>query len=407
MRILYIFALRAEKRYHISKCGNAFPHAIAGLILITYIILLFSITHLQDSNLSLYSENTLSEVSSESIPKRPSSWMIEKQRRLDDAAKKPVTKPRLAPEDDILYQWRLARRLEKAQEEAKGSQGKHFGNTASHRTAALTRDRYNAYFPEQDHPRHHMDSDNRKDDFKHSGNTYFRHVSKMPDRTVHEDKTRDHITDNRRGVSVMPERESVRCRERNKLAEEVTGNNVALESNVPAVCFIDEKKLPSHVHMVCDIMPCSKRIHVHPESRDVDGHSPSASDIDRDQKTRNEFDSGDIQCRDGFREMSSTHVSDVAEGPRNRGLTSAPYNPGVTDTENERKDYDAANNKNSHVKSKVIPNSKQPLMVHLETAESNSVRQTTNVLESHKSHRKVDTENSTVSRRTGGRPRYR
>ncbi|CAB4017410.1 Hypothetical predicted protein, partial [Paramuricea clavata] len=355
------------------------------------------------------SENTLSEVSSESIPKPPSSWMIEKQKRLDDAAKNPVTKPRRAPEDDILYQWRLARRLEKAQEETKGSQGKRFGNTASYRTAALTRGRYNAYLPEQDHPRYHMDSGNRRDDFEPSGNTSFRHVSKMSGRTVHEDKIMYHATDDQSwrdkgDVSGMPERENVKCRERKKLA-------VALESNVPAVCFIDEQKLPSHVHMMCDIVPCSKQIHA--ESRDVGrtNHSPSASDlhhIERGQKARTEFDSADIQYQDGFRERSSIRVGDVAEGPRIHGLTNTSCNPGLTDTEKERKEYDTTNNKNSYGKQKIIPNRKQPLMTNLETAESDSVRQTASALESDKNdrsklhygeHVKVDTDNS-VSRET-------
>ncbi|XP_028404465.1 uncharacterized protein LOC114527072 [Dendronephthya gigantea] len=221
------------------------------------------------------SDNTLSEVSSESIPKPPSSWMIEKQKRLDDAmeSKKTVVRPRLAPEDDILYQWRLARRLENAQKEAKDGEGKRFSNIATHRYAAITRGRYgaalplgrhDAYLPEQDHSRHLTDTRDRLSP---------KHVSrKLEERK--EDKGMDHATDDiacrdKRGVSASNERE---------LSEQGSKEASALERNVPAVCFIDEEKIPSHVHMMCDIVPCSKQTGQQSRDVNVSNHDPRDSD---------------------------------------------------------------------------------------------------------------------------------
>ena len=347
--------------------------------LLEYVLILI---HGHNSILLYYSENTLSEFSSESLPKPPSSWMIEKQRRLNDTAKQPVTKPRPAPEDDILYQWRLARRLERAQEEAKSGQGKHLENTAT-----LTRDRCCTYLPEQDHPRHRKDNQSGKDEFKHSVKTFFKHVSNIPDRTVHENK----MMENERGVSLTPEKGSFICREMNRRAPDNTGNSgtVPLERNVPAVCFINEEKLPSHVHMMCDILPCSKQMR--PKSYDVDKKQqlyPRASG--NGQKSRKEIDLVDSRCRDDFQQKSGTPVDDVAEGPSIPEATSAPH-PDITDTVKGKNDSGIAGNKDLQT----IPDKRQTLVDHSERVGLNSLRQTTNTLITNPN---TDTENSAVSR---------
>ena len=254
--------------------------------------------------------------------------MIEKQKRLDEAAvsAKTVTiKPRLAPEDDILCQWRLARRLEKAQEEAKASQGRHF---TSRRPAVLTRDDYNKYLPEQDCTKSHaMDSRDRKNDLIHNENTSRRQVSKLPHRTAEDRNKADRATDdvawkNECTEFILPEKESVKCRQRTKYTPET----VLLDSNVPAVCFIDEKKLPSHVHMMCDIVPCSKQIHS--ENKDV--NSTSSEDFSKDNTKQVQKASTDgtrlmsVNIQDGFQEKSSIDIHDIRENTRNQGLTNAP-----------------------------------------------------------------------------------
>ena len=327
----------------------------------------------------------MSEISSESLPKPPSSWMVEKQRRLNDAATQAVTKPRPAPENDILYQWRLARRLERAQEEAKSSEGKHFGSIASHRSATLTR--YNTYLPEQDQPRHHTDNHDGENAFKHSENAFFKNITKIPDRTVHGDK----VKENENGVySHTPERACFEGGERIGYGQNITGNNemVPIESHVPAVCFIGEEKLPSaHVHMMCDIVPCSKQL----RQKRVGETTQRASGICGNAHT--EFDSAEIQCRDDSQERSSIRVGDLSEGPSILGITNAPCHSELTETKKERKNYGTANNNNSHDQREIIPDARQPLVVHSGTAESNTVRQTT----SEKVNPNTDTENSTVS----------
>ena len=42
LRLLYTFVLRAQKRYHISKCGNAFPRVIQKYFCIFHILRYFS-----------------------------------------------------------------------------------------------------------------------------------------------------------------------------------------------------------------------------------------------------------------------------------------------------------------------------------------------------------------------------
>lgn len=217
----------------------------------------------------------MSEVSSESIPKPPSSWMIEKQKRLDGAmeSKRSVAKPRLAAEEDILYQWRLARRLEVAQKEAKDGEGKRFPNFATHRGAVMARGRHEAYLPEKDHSRHLTDT---RDILSP------KHASRMPERPLQADKIMDRATDDiawrdKRGVSASHDRE---------LCKQVYKEAVLLERNVPAVCFIDEEKVPSHVHMMCDIVPCSKQTGQRSCDVNVSDHDPCDSNSGRHRNER-------------------------------------------------------------------------------------------------------------------------
>ena len=325
--------------------------------------------------------------------------MIEKQKRLNDVGCKSTDiKPRLAPEDDILYQWRLARRLEKAQKEARGGQGKYVGNTESHRPVTFTHDR--SCLQEKDHPRCYMNSEGRKDDFKARENKTFKRISKMPDRTLQDDKVMDQVTDgvvskSRRGMSVTQGRESIKCTERNKLTntqKNAANNSVALESNVPAVCFIDEEKLPSHVHMLCDIVPCSKQ-----EGRGVDDENDfSAADfnkrnIERGQKNRTKFDSTNVQYHDSSRERPVMHVNDVTEAHKTRQLPSVSSNPDLTETKKERTEYSSprpSRKSSKHEKSEkeVIPTVIQPPVTHaeLKKAESNSASHAVSSLESKK-----------------------
>lgn len=325
--------------------------------------------------------------------------MIEKQKRLDDVrCRSTDIKQRLAPEDDILYQWRLARRLEKAQKEAKGSHGKHFGS----RPAILTHDRYGSCLPEQDHPRCYTNSEGRKSGFKARESKTFERISKMPDRTLQDDKMMDQATDgvfskSKRGMSVTQRRESINCTERNKLTntqKNAGTNSVALESNVPAVCFIDEEKLPSHVHMLCDIVPCSKQ-----EGRGVDEENDfSVADfckhsIERSQKTRTEFNSSNVQYHDSYRERPAMYVDDVTEAHKTQQLRSVSSNPDLTESEKERTEYSSPrpNKKSSqHEKSEKadIPIITQPPVTHAEVkkAGSNSVSHTVSPLASKKNY---------------------
>ena len=346
---------------------------------------------------SLYSENTFNEDSSESIPKPPSSWMMEKQKQLDEEGvgyRSTDIKPRLAPEDDILYQWRLARRLEKAEKEAKGSQGKQFGNTGGSRfPVKLTGDRYDSCFPEQDHPRYVVDSES-KNNFKARENKTFKHISKVPDRTLQDGQMMDGATDGvfsrgRPGVSFMQGRENIKCTERNKLinTQKTAGNDlVALESNVPAVCFIDEERLPSHVHMLCDIVPCSNQ-----ENRGVDEKNNfSAADfskhkIERSQKPGIEFDSTDFKYHDNFRERAVINGDDVTEAHKTRELPSVSSNSDLTETKIKRRGYTSprSNRKPSLHEKRDIP---IPPVIHaeLKTAEPDNVSETASSLENQK-----------------------
>lgn len=323
--------------------------------------------------------------------------MMEKQKRLDEEGvgyRSTDIKPRLAPEDDILYQWRLARRLEKAEKEAKGSQGKQFGNTGGSRfPVTLTGDRYDSCFPEQDHPRYVVDSES-KNNSKARENKTFKHISKMPDRTLQDGQMMDGATDGvfsreRRGVSFMQGRENIKCTERNKLinTQKNAGNNpVALESNVPAVCFIDEERLPSHVHMLCDIVPCSKQ-----ENGGIDEKNNfSAADfskhkIERSQKPGTEFDSTNLKYHDNFRERAVINGDDVTEAYKIRELPSVSSNSDLTETEEERRGYSSprSNRKSSLHEKRDIP---IPPVIHIElkTAEPDNVSETVSSLENKK-----------------------
>ena len=342
-------------------------------------------------NFFLYSENTFNEDSSESIPKPPSSWMMEKQKQLDEEGvgyRSTDIKPRLAPEDDILYQWRLARRLEKAEKEAKGSQGKQFGNTGGSRfPAKLTGDRYDSRFPEQDHPRYVVDSEG-KNNFKARENKTFKHISKVPDRTLQDGQMMDGATDGvfsrgRPGVSFMQGRENIKCTERNKLinTQKNAGNDpVALESNVPAVCFIDEERLPSHVHMLCDIVPCSKQEKSNFSAADFSKHK-----IERSQKPGIEFDSTNLKYHDNFRERAVMSGDDVTEAHKTRELPSVSSNSDFTETEIERRGFSSprSNRKSSLHEKRDIP---IPPVIHteLKTAEPENVSETVSSLENKK-----------------------
>lgn len=320
----------------------------------------------------------MSEASSESIPKPPSSWMIEKQKRLNEAAKRPVSvsKPRPAPEDDILYQWRLARRLEKAEELGKTCRSKRFINMTDIRTTGLSDYCHSAYRPEQDHPIHGMDGVDRKDDFQR-----YRRCDSAKSQDLRGEirysATRAVISEDKRRQSVTTERESSMFAERKKDTQECNRADT-LQSNVPAVCFIDEKKVPSHVHMMCDIVPCSKRMNL--GSHDV-VERQNDSNLNNHEcrlNTRTQFRSPNIECQDDFQESSGIRVRDVEESCKACVVHGSPWHPGLTQPDKERKDlYDTSNRSSNDIEKR---NAKPPLMSEGNKTESTDARRASSSL---------------------------
>lgn len=198
--------------------------------------------------------------------------MLQKQRKQEVL----VTRTRPTPEDDILYQWRLSRRLEKAQEQAKRSWGKPFSDTTVHRSAVPAR-----YMQSSIHTRsvnfpgnvsevveEREKANEIRKTMKVSETTgydlssTFEEITKpVPDNGVRNTETTTYnevIEPDGRRLTTRADDKRKDCVSRIGLPinENNDFRNAPLASDVPAVCFIGDTNLPPHVHMMCDIVPC-------------------------------------------------------------------------------------------------------------------------------------------------------
>ena len=204
--------------------------------------------------------------------------MLQKQRRQEIKQEVPVTRIRPAPEDDILYQWRLSRRLEKAQEQAKSSWAKPFSDITAHRSAVPTR-----YMQSSVHTRSVNFPGNVSEvvEERQKANEV-RKTMKISETTGYDlsstlttEKTTKPVPDNgerntetttyneviepagrRLTTGANDKRKDCVSRIELPINENNGFQNTPLGSDVPAVCFIGDTNLPSHVHMMCDIVPC-------------------------------------------------------------------------------------------------------------------------------------------------------
>ena len=253
----------------------------------------------------------------ESIPKRPSSWMLQRQRqRVEDEPRTLVTRPRPAPEDDILYQWRLSRRLEKAQEQAKRGWTKELpdlgirlsGVSARHTGPSVnTRDvgepEFNKFSYTIEEHENAAGILRIKGDSETNGHDLTsKELTEKGARTVDKcNLTNDKITE----VMRQPSNKS-KCEYRartptgalNEIKDDVRPNratveksnavqSVPLETNVPTVCFINDGNLPPHVHMMCDIVSCPQQqeyVNLRGSNTAIENGLPNVSTITRPTK---------------------------------------------------------------------------------------------------------------------------
>ena len=196
---------------------------------------------------------------------RPTSRSIFNQVREDTFKPDLVPHTPVRPEDDILYQWRLARKIEKAQQSTSvypalysrtSDLGRRLSTRETDRTTRLppqsdlefvpTRlDRPETYRPttvSKDKSRTEMDSKSKNfaDEFGEQQHLYSNETDRDQFTTDHQEKSKE--------VTVQTPLEY----------------SCPLSSSKAKLEVVD---LPSHMHMMCDILPCSHQRDIVKQSR--------------------------------------------------------------------------------------------------------------------------------------------